>query len=270
MNPITFEVASENFRLLPACCIHYPIGEKHLLEQWVKAVKKDKHAYTVLMGDSLDSARSHYRNHVRGYRDDENSQESLDDLQKRVIGELAEILKPIKHKIIGNVRGNHFWEFSDGTNGEQYLCQLLGIKYLGVLGAIRLVTPKGREVTVFAHHNGGGGGLTVGGDANAMTKQELAWDADIYLMGHTHKRLAFKLPTMRLTREKHPQIVERTKVFVRCGAFLKGFKLDRPTVDRPYAPSYAETKAYRPTDLGWVRVDVDWREDGYPQFEVRY
>jgi hypothetical protein len=75
---------------------------------------------------------------------------------------------------------------------------------------------------------------------------------------------------MRLTSEKHPQIVERTKVFVRCGAFLKGFKHDLPTVDRAHAPSYAEVQAYRPTDLGWVRVNVGWRKDGYPTFEVRY
>jgi len=270
MNPITVKLPHENFRLMPACCIHYPIGEKDLLKKWVRAVKSGRQAYTVLMGDSLDSARTHYRNHVRAYRDDANSQESLDDLQRRVVRELADIISPIKHKILGTIRGNHYWEFSDGTNSEQYLCQLLGLKYLGVLGVLRLVTPSEREVVVFAHHSGGGGGMTVGGDANAMTKQELAWDADIYLMGHTHKRIAFKTATLKLTREEQPQVVERSRVLVRCGAFLKGFKQDYPTVDRPHLPSYAEEKAYRPTDLGWVRVDVSWRRDGYPAFEVRY
>jgi predicted phosphodiesterase len=270
VNPITFRVASDRFSLLPACCIHYPVGEKALLKEWVAAVAETKNAYTILMGDSLDAARTHYRNHIRGYRDDSNSQESLDDLQKRVIGELAEILKPIRKRIIGAIRGNHYWEFNDATNSEQYLCQLLEVPYLGTLSAIRVVTPSSKELTIFAHHSGGGGGMTVGGDANAMLKQESAWDADVYLMGHTHKRLAFKLPTMKLSSEEKPVIVERSRVFVRCGAFLKGFKPDFPTTSQPHFPSYAEEKAYRPTDLGWVRVDVEWRKDGYPSFEVRY
>jgi predicted phosphodiesterase len=241
-----------------------------LLKEWVEEVRRTKHGYTILMGDSLDSARTHYRNHVASYREDENSQEALDELQRGVVRELAEILKPIKHKIMGCIRGNHYWEFSDKTNSEQLLCKLLGIKYLGVLGGVRVVTPAGKKLAVFAHHSGGGGGMTVGGDANSMVKQEAAWDVDVYLMGHTHKRIAFKLPTMRLTDEEHPQIVERTKVFVRCGAFLKGFKIDNPTVDRPHAPGYAEVRAYRPTDLGWVRVDVGWQANGLPEFGVAY
>lgn len=270
MRPITYRVAAENFTVAPACCIHWPIGDKNLLKAWVQTIRRKKNFYTFLLGDSLDCARTHYRSHIRSYKDDENSQLALDEMQKRTLDELINILRPIKDKIIGTIRGNHYWQFSDETNSEQYLCKALGIPYLGILGVVRILTPSGKEVHLFAHHHGGGGGATVGGDANALLKQESAWDADIYLAGHTHKRLAFKLPTMSITSELHPQIVENSKVFARTGAFLKGFLLDNPTVDRAHFPSYAEERAYRPTDLGWVEIKVTWREDGRPAFRVEY
>src|SRR5574341_218422 len=265
MRPITYTVKSETFSIKPVGCLHYPIGDKALLKSWVDAVKKDRTAYVMLMGDTLDSARTHYRDHLRSYRADQTSQEVLDDLQRGSVRDLAEIIRPIKDRVIGAIRGNHYWEFQDGTNSEQLLCKLLGITYLGALAMIRIRTPKGRKLVVYAHHTGGGGGITVGGDINTFLKQEMAWDADIYLAGHTHKRLAFKVPTMHLTDEQEPKIVERTKMFVRCGAMLQGFKPDYPTVDRAHEPSYAELKAYRPTDLGWVTVSVSWKPDGRPE-----
>ncbi len=269
MKPITYRVSTDDFTLAPACCIHWPVGDKALLKAWVQAIKK-KNVYTFLLGDSLDSARTHFRNHVRSYKDDSNSQLALDEMHKRQLDELVDILRPIKDRIMGTIRGNHYWSFADETNSEQYLCKALGIQYLGVLGVVRILTPSKREVRMIAHHHGGGGGATVGGDANALLKQEAAWDADIYLAGHTHKRLAFKLPTMTITGEEHPQVVERTRVFARTGAFLKGFLLDNPSADRPHFPSYAEEAAYRPTDLGWVEIKVTWREDGRPAFRVEY
>lgn len=45
-------------------------------------------------------------------------------------------------------------------------------------------------------------------------------------------------------------------MFLRTGAFLKGFGEDYPSKDRPHVPTYAEKKALRPTDLGWVTLHI--------------
>jgi hypothetical protein len=59
-----------------------------------------------------------------------------------------------------------------------------------------------------------------------------------------------------MTAKGKPRLIERTKVFVRSGAFLKGFKEDCPSTSTPHFPQYAEKVAYRPTDLGWVTVNI--------------
>lgn len=283
MRPIAVKVP-KNFVLMPAGCLHWPIGEKDLLQRWVSELQATPNGYGILMGDSLDVARTHYRNHIRSYRDDENSQEAFDAYVREEVAKLAKILEPVKDRILGVVRGNHYWEFLDGTNSEQELCRKLGIRYLGVIGLIQLKCQHGggkvTNLTVFAHHTGGtSGGRTTGGDVNALTRQESAWDADIYLLGHTHRRFAFKEPVMTLTSKGEPRVMERTKVFSRTGAFLKGYSDKDPIpVNARHVPSYAEERAYRPTDLGWVRINVQWRQRrlsekvhiDYPEYRVEY
>lgn len=268
MKPLNIDLPGNSFTLLPACCIHYPIGERHLLLEWVEQVRETKDAVTILMGDSLDVARTHYRDHMRAYRGDGNSQDAFDEFVKREVSALAEILKPIRKKILGTTRGNHYWEYQDGVNTEQHLAQCLGVKYLGALGLIRLKTKAGSAV-VYVHHSAGGGGAqTVGGDAASIARQEARFDADIYLAGHTHRRLAWKDSKMSMGHGKNAGLVEHTKVFARCGAFLQGFKLDEPTTNARHEPGYAEVKSYRPTDLGWVEIGVTFKPDGRPKFRV--
>jgi len=279
LRPISVKVGKE-FSIIPAGCLHWPIGERDLLAAWVEELRSTPHAYGILMGDSLDVARTHYRDYARSYRGDDNSQEAFDAYVTEEVGKLADVLRPVASRILGLVQGNHYWEYCDGTNTEQDLCKRLKIKYLGVMGLIQLRCHRSathtQNLTIFAHHSGGtAGGRTTGGDVNALTRQEHAWDADIYLLGHTHRRIAFKEPVMQLShRSTPPKVIERTKVFVRTGAFLKGFKDTEVPVNRKYAAPYAETRAYRPTDLGWVKIHVLWREkaDGlaYPEYSLTY
>ena len=100
------------------------------------------------------------------------------------------------------------------------------------------------------------GGRTTGGDVGALEKSELSFDADIYCLSHTHRRHAFKVPKLTVTARGEPRIVEHSRVFVRSGAFLKGYSADSPSPDRPHFPTYAEMKALRPTDLGFVKVGI--------------
>jgi len=279
MNPISIDLPIGKSTFIPAGCVHWPVGQKSLLKQWVKELQEAENGFSILMGDSLDAARTHYRNHLKVYKDDENSQLQLDEWHKKDVRELAEILKPVAHKIKGIILGNHYWTYSTGINSEQYLAELLGVPYLGPLGLVRLnFRQNGKtraQATIYAHHSGGSnGGRTTGGDVAALERAELSFDADIYVLSHTHKRYATRAPVMRLTGKGTPRIRERTRIFIRSGAFLKGFAEEVISKTQPHFPSYAEKAAYRPTDLGWVTLHINCRarqnEVGSGEYELEY
>lgn len=256
--------------MIPAGCLHYPDGELDLLKEWVKAVKGTPNSFGILMGDTFDFARTHYRDHITSYRADKNSQERIDSWARRDIEALAKIISPIKKRLIGAILGNHFHAFLDGTNSEQYLCRLLEIPYLGPIALVRLeFRDKGGEgrlrhtMMLWGHHTGGSsGGRTTGADVGSLERTEGSFDADIYLLGHTHKRHVIKKPILTMSSKGKPHILARMKVFARTGAFLKGYSEDYPSTTMQHVPTYAEEKAYRPTDLGWVEITIKLTESG--------
>lgn len=268
MKPLHIELADKKIVLIPACCIHYPLGDKTLLKEWIDKLKKTKGAYAFLIGDNFDAERTHFRDHLRSYRSDETSIEVFDAFMQRDVDGLAKILKPVSKKILGVVRGNHYHQFADGTNSDQRLCRAIGVPYLGALSLVRLATPSG-EITVYIHHTAGSGGSrTIGGDAGGLQRQETGWMADVFLAGHTHRKFAWKECKLGMTRGPKPEPVQHTVVFARCGTFLQGYKMDYPNNDQVHAPAYAELRSYRPTDLGWVEIKVSWKADGRPDFEI--
>lgn len=146
---------------------------------------------------------------------------------------------------------------SDGTTSEQYLCQLLKIPFLGTTGMVRLdFASKSKmlnHLVIYAHH-GTGGGITIGGDANSLEKKEAGFDADIYVLSHTHRRHAFKTEQLKLSSKGTPSLRTRQRVFIRTGTFLKGYAHDNPVAERAYQAPYAEKMGLRPTSLGYVEV----------------
>jgi hypothetical protein len=218
----------------------------------------------------MDCARTHFRKHMKAYQEDGNSQAILDKWMLKDVKELAKILRPIKDRIIGVVRGNHYWLDLNGVNSEQHLAEELGIPYLGAMAFIRVDfrEDEGRgtlrqSVTIWGHHHGGtrGSGAT-GGDVTSMERISHGFDADIYAVGHTHRAIATKLPRLTLSGGPDPKVVEHQRVFVRAGAFLKGFKPDNPGVKTPHTPSYEEDAALRPIAMDHVRVDISFKRMG--------
>lgn len=266
--------------LIPASCLHYPVGDERLIRAWVSRIQKDPSARTILMGDMLDQDRGHMRKHRGSYLDDNNSRGHDDRHVKRDVEDLAKLLAPIKDKIWGVLSGNHYYEFSSGITSDQLLCELLGVDFMGPLGLFRVtiasagakdgIRPPSQTITVWAHHSGGTfGGSTSGGSVNALLRKETSFESDIYLVGHDHRRIAWAETTVRLDDQDPPRIRERRKVFARVGAFLKGLSHEGcVTKSRALkgadAPTYAEEKAYRPTDLGWVEIGVSVNRKASP------
>lgn len=278
-----------SYSFMPVSCLHYPYGDLDLIKGWVKKVASDPHAFTILLGDQFDLARKHYRDHLRAYLDDGNSQAAVDDLVRSQVRELAKLLDPIQDKIVGVLKGNHTYQFLDQTLSDQYLCQLMKLPYLGVFSLFRVEFRDAAKsdharyaMPILAHHTGGcKGSRTQGGDVTALKRFEDGFEAQIYVAGHTHRKYSFKSPKLTIPAKGEPIPREYTKVFIRAGAFLKGYQADYPSATTLHTPSYAEEAAYPPVDLGHVTCTWQFKQASrpgdsrsntgyYPQFELRF
>lgn len=262
MKPLAYEVDGD-FTLMPGCCLHFPEGEQGLIQKFVDRVKRDPTVRVILMGDMMDQDRTHRRKYRRGYVEDENSVASHDDRHNRTdVEKLAAILQPIRKQIWGVLQGNHYYQYASGITSDQYLCELLDVPYCGPVGIFRVTVKlsKGsvKNLKIWCHHSGGSmGGRTLGGSVNTLLRQENAWDADIYLLGHDHRRICWRESTLGISDKGEPKVYERTKIFARVGAFLKTYKHEEciPKT-KIHIPGYGEKAAYRPADLGWVEIGV--------------
>lgn len=248
-----------------------------MLAAWKKAVLSGPSNYVLLLGDQFEGTRTSFRAHIRGYSKDRNSQSSIDTLVEREVQDLADELEPIKDRIIGVLMGNHYYEFCSSITSDQLLCQKLGVPFLGCETGIRLDCKKsGKQraiLKIAAHHHGGSsGGKTFSGDANSLHKFEQAWDADCYLLGHTHKTLAFQTAHRTIADRGEPQDTTRRRLFVRCGC-MRSMEHDKASSDEPYNPDYPIQQGLPPLPMNWPEIHVRLVQDNdsrmyVPKFKV--
>lgn len=262
---VAIMIPKEDFRLMPAACIHWPLTDKQQFYEWIQRVQ-DTNSYVFLVGDTFDFARTHYRTFVGSYSGDESSRLGIDDMHMRDIQELAEILRPISARILGIVRGNHYHTFADGRDSEHVLSSILGVRYLGVEGCVRLDCGS-QSIVFYLHHNGGGGGTTMGGDANALLRAAGVINPDVVLCAHTHRAYAFKDPQHEVSRTGDPTVIERDRAFMRCGCFKS--QHEHLPESTGFIPDYRATAAYRPINTGWTELEVQFTETSR-KFWVRF
>jgi hypothetical protein len=238
-----------------------------LFKEWLETLKKDPTAYTFLCGDTFEFARTTYRAYLKAYPGDTTSSKELDRLHLRDISDLAQRLKPVAHKILGVIRGNHMHvlESKGGVNSEQVLCEMLGVRYLGVAGVVRidLRQSKNRDrirdsLVVWLHHDGGSrGGRSKGHNVNVLFDQANKVEADIYCIAHTHDTYGRVEPRRFVSRSGQPVVYEQDRAFIRAGCFRKVVTRP-PNRSQPDDHDYADDVAYEPKHSGWVELQVHY------------
>jgi hypothetical protein len=89
----------------------------------------------------------------------------------------------------------------------------------------------------------------VGGSLNTVQQMAECALADIYLMGHDHKKSIGMSSRLMLTDGRSGINVKEKKVlYARTGSFLKGYEPDKP--------SYVAKALLNPTDLGTVKIEL--------------
>lgn len=168
------------------------IGDPHamlgLIGERLKAIEEDPHGLVVLNGDLMNTALKTSVSDVYS--------EVMTPMQQ--INYLVELLRPIKHKIIGCTCGNHEKRIyrNDGIDTMRLVCRELGIEDRydpdGVLIFLRFgqkKTHKGddnKQTFSFYVTHGSGGGRKEGAKAIRLADMATIVDADIFLHGHVH------------------------------------------------------------------------------------
>ncbi len=185
---------NEPIYLIPFGDIHRssPMCHEEKFLEFLDWAKGKKRAYFLGMGDYDDFVSGSERMLLNRKGLHDSTVETLEGIYETHTIRLWNEIKFMNGRLIGLIEGNHYGEFESGITTTQYLAQKMKCKYLGVNSFIRLCfKQKGRNtsntIDIWAHH-GKGGSRKVGGSLNRVEDMLFAANADIYLMGHDHKK----------------------------------------------------------------------------------
>ena len=274
--PIYYDYESRS----DALCRFVALGDIHYGNPWqdeerlFKTVKwiEENPCYVILMGDYGEAINA------KDPRHDYNALHPDYMTPDKQYDRAAEVLAPIKDKVICVLDGNHennFWR-RHNHNYTSQLAKSLGCldKYAGMSAYIRFrfrrkTGKKARDVNVFnifAHH-GWSGGRTAGYQVKVIHDLNRIYsDAHTYLMGHVHA-LGEAKTTVRLYVDKRDKPREYLQRYFFTGSYIRGHAEGKG--------SYVEARAYEPTMLGSPIIEVkpnriDGRRYERPHFGVRY
>ena len=225
-------------------------------ERWLETLewaKRKKRCYFLGMGDYSDFASGSERIILGDPKLHESTFDTLEGIYETHTIRFWNEIKFMKDKLIGLIEGNHFGKYESGITTTQRLAQLMKTKYLGVSSFIRLtLKDKKRSTTslsldIWAHH-GKGSSTMAGGSLNTVEKMLFAANADIYLMGHDHKKSVSIVPTLELQGRNALNLHQKKKLIARTGSFLKGYV--------PNKRSYVADRAMNPSDLGVIKIEL--------------
>jgi len=103
-------------------------------------------------------------------------------------------------------------------------------------------------LTVFVHH-GAGGGQLAGAKALRLERLPMAFDADVFAVGHTHTKLAVIKRRVGMSGHKRLKLMDRPVVLINVGAFMRSYVQNG-------ADGYVVQRMFYPQGLGPVELWV--------------
>ena len=224
--PIKVQLDTKSYRngitIVPLGDVHYGSKEFNSV-RWHEAVKRiqdDESCFAVLVGDMIE-------NGVKSSVSNVYEQTVTPRVQKEW---LAEELKPIKHKILAAVGGNHERRSAKEVDDDPLYDVMLKLgiedKYRPNIAFLSVATTYdsvdnsrneqrkfSRHIYVFAITHGAGGGMYATSVGGRLTNFSLSLSGvDCLIIGHTHKPITF--PLSRLVYDKHSETVKQEKFTV--------------------------------------------------------
>ncbi len=221
----------------------------------------DRGQFVIGMGDYIDPMSPSNRHALKVAAQGlyESTLDLIDGAVERLVGELADVLKPIPSKnILGMLGFDHGWEFQDGQPSDALLARKLKTEYLGHSTIISINQGDHiRPLKVFATH-GKGGSVSATGKTLHLERMLSSMDADIVLFGHSHLKYGYTSVQLGIRHLKsgEPRIYSQTRVGAVTGSYLKGYQANTSRGGWP-SGSYVERAALRPVPLGGVQIHCE-------------
>ncbi len=217
-------------------------------QEFLEWAKNKERAYFLGMGDYDDLASFSERKALLESALHESTQETLEEV---FVSRTNKFIQEIKFmRIIGLLEGNHHGILQSGMTTTQMMCDKLKCRYLGVSSFVRLTFVRGNKracIDIWAHH-GKGASRMVGGSLNTVQQMSETAEADIYLMGHDHKKSIALKNRLCLSNAANIKLTHRKILLGRTGAFLRGYVPDKA--------SYIARAAMSPTDMGVIKIEL--------------
>lgn len=183
---------------------------------------------------------------------------NLDSIGEHLQDEMVKLLKPIKDKIICMTKGNHELKYEQRFNQKttENICKELKIPHVygGWTCMTKLIFKRSKgpvpQTTSFIIHaqHGYSAARTDSGLLSVLNKIPARWDADIFLCGHAHRKMARIIPRVGLSNTTPPRLIDRPIVICCCGSYKKGYQENTIT--------YTERGGYDPTEIGCVKIHI--------------
>jgi hypothetical protein len=247
----------------------------------------ERGAYWHGMGDYVDVASPSNRDAIEGGRFYDTVRDALERASIELLEELIELFAPTAGRWLGVHKGHHLWKFEErpsfmgegpGGTTDTFFAEKMQARYLGdqALTLVRMDPLSGHHkqgtAKLWSWH-GTGSGQTAAAPLSKIEKVSGGINADVYLMGHYHRRAAVPKPFLDIIggeRGGDPTLVHRDRWFVSTGSFLRSY-LQGSREGGIAAGSYVEQAGMTPAGLGamgvWLRpratdtafttVDVD-------------
>lgn len=261
--PVPHRQENESMLIMPLGDIQWS-GKKgdtalEMLKRHVEWGTKHK-VWWLGMGDYIDFCSPSNRQRLQGAALYDTALDVINDKAMELTEEIYhEALKPTKGRWLGMLEGHHFTQLKSGMTTDQRLCQMLDARFLGTSAMVRLVfkgSGKNGNVTIWCHH-GTGGGNRAGSPLNKLDVLPTYFGADIFLMGHTTKKVCAPLDRVEpvWSGNGEPHLLHRTILIANTGGFSKGYQANRIDGVTPRG-NYVEQKMLTPAALGGILVKI--------------
>jgi len=248
---ITLDSHRESFDLFVAGDLHYnhdgftPQSFFNWRDAVVENVENGRKTHAILMGDYCTI-------YPTGDRRRLPKNQMADPL--RLYTQMREWIRPIKDHTRLVLAGNHDedWWKAENIDFVNWMCAELGLEYGSYDSYLRFKVKREagkshKHIDVFAWH-GHGGGRTRGGALNASARPvEQFSEADIVLVGHTH-RLGMIREQKLVPSERIMDFTVKNRFIVMTGGFQKGYIPERST--------YISKRMLPPVAIGGVKLTV--------------
>lgn len=248
--PIKYNSRKDVIKVKPIMDLHK--GSKtcdiRAFKEFIK--DRDEMTYFFTNGDLWDSI--YFRD--KRFKASEHDHTDKDDPIDIEIDEMAELLSPIKDRIICVGHGNHEETVLKQclTNMSKRLAAKLEVPFLGYSFWFRIMLGwsgggRVKSVDFFCSHGFGGGTKTEGGSITKYSKFSDRFACDVFVVGHDHKKQYVKYPILAIAGEKNVRLVSRTKLVCLGGSWKKAYS------DNTSA-TWEETKGFTANEIGGVTI----------------